>query len=100
MRALVIPDEIIAFVDKLHELGPAAEGIQRAIFSVVAANELVTLKVIDGRCASGFAAGLPSHLIWDKTRFYDLMWNALGGLIESQNRIEALFKQQARPSTS
>lgn len=86
VAALTIPAEILKHVAVLHDLGEAAAGLQRAIFNIGAAGEI---------------SFVPPHedylLVTDKTRFYDLLWDALVGLTESQERIEALFPHSIRP---
>lgn len=99
MKALDVPVEIISCIEKLHELGPAAHGLQCAVFNVVAARELVTKQVVPSRPNSGFIYNLPTNVIFDKAQFYDLMWGASKGLTDSQNRIEALFAKENRPAS-
>ncbi|MDX3932670.1 MAG: hypothetical protein QHC77_12120 [Stenotrophomonas sp.] len=84
--ALGIPSEIAEMTSSLHELGPAAEGIQKALFSMAAARELVIFVPDD------------EHLIiTNKTLFYDLLWDALMGAARSQNTIESFFRHNSRP---
>lgn len=88
---LDIPAELTEEVENLHLLGPAARGVQMAIFSVTKAKTLVTTH--DFRTQSKmFGNGMRAEKVtFDKRQFYDLMWGALSGLTESENRIYAFF---------
>ncbi|RRU23599.1 hypothetical protein EGJ34_02855 [Stenotrophomonas sp. 278] len=94
--ALTVPGEILEEVGRLHELGDAAEGIQRAIYNLARANELLTYEQVTRQMVGYIRVG-PEQVIFDKSSFYDLMWDALRGLSQSQSRIEGYFEHSRRP---
>ncbi|MCI1053758.1 hypothetical protein MOQ19_09570 [Stenotrophomonas maltophilia] len=89
--ALEIPAIISARIDELHALGPAASGIQRAVFNVVAAAEFVVEEDFVRFDGMGTELESTENVIFDKARFYELMWDALRGLTDSQNKIEGML---------
>lgn len=96
--AIEIPPEISAETHRLHELGPAASGLQRAIFNIGAAREMINyVPVIRPINDGGDCVDDVEHTVYDMIKFYDLLWDALQGLTESQNRIEAFFRHGTRP---
>ncbi|WP_155760482.1 hypothetical protein [Stenotrophomonas maltophilia] len=95
--ALEVPAAIESEVNRLHELGPAAEGLQRAVYNIARAKELVTITYVKGPSSSFGSITQKKPVIFDKAEFYDLMWDALKGLTASQNKIEEFFDHGARP---
>ncbi|MBH1636363.1 hypothetical protein I5U65_14750 [Stenotrophomonas maltophilia] len=95
--ALDVPEAVSKRIHELHDLGPAAEGLQQAVFNVTAARDLMVVRRIDRATAGGNKISFPEHVIYDKRQFYDLMWGALQGLTDCQNRIESAFTHRARP---
>jgi len=95
--ALVIPEEISARIDELHDLGNASNGLQRAVFNVLSAKELLAVEDIPRLDDYGDLTPFSTFVITDKARFYDLMWDALLGIADSQAKIEALFPHSTRP---
>lgn len=98
--ALDIPREMKERLANLHQLGPAAEGIQIAVYNINRAAQLLTtkeVKINDGLFARG---PIIKTITFDKSHFYDLMWGALQGLLASQRHIDALFESGPRPRDS
>ncbi|WP_423169700.1 hypothetical protein [Stenotrophomonas maltophilia] len=98
--ALEVPEEISDRIDELHVLGPAAEGVQRAVFNVISAGELVVFEDVPRENAFGSMSDHREPVIQDKTKFYDLLWDALGGLTISQVKIEEMFPHAKRAPLS
>jgi hypothetical protein len=98
--ALDVPTEISSRIDELHALGSAAEGVQRAIFNVVSASEFVTEESVARNNGRGGLSAYPERVVFNKTKFYDLMWDALRGLTDAQNKIEAMFSHDVRRPSS
>lgn len=89
--ALNIPPAITAVISRIHELGPAAEGLQRAIYNVTRARELM---IVTGATVEHLQSGplYKSRMAtYSKSKFYGLLWDTLAALTTSQNRIEAFF---------
>lgn len=82
--ALQIPKALISSLATLHELGPAAAGILRAIHCVQSAKELTT---------KGSSGG---PVIYDMELFYDHLWDATKGVTNSLNAIDAFFPRRKR----
>ena len=95
LGSLEVPEHIVARIHELHELGAAAAGLQRAIFNVTSALELVGYANVFRRDAIGKEIEVTVKAIHEKDRFYDLLWDALMGLNESQTRIEGIFRFEA-----
>lgn len=83
--ALRIPDDLLANVSTLHELGPAASGVLRAIHCVQSADRLTTWPPTGGR-----------KVVFDKKQFYDHLWDATGGVASCLNAIDAFFPRRGR----
>ncbi|QNH11194.1 hypothetical protein [Xanthomonas sp. SI] len=99
--ALAIPEGIIREVGRLHELAGAAEGIQRAIYNIESARELLTQKefVLHENALFGDTVEYRT-LVFDKKEFYDLLWDALSGITSALNQIESFFKHGSRLAAS
>ncbi|WP_267122929.1 hypothetical protein [Xanthomonas sacchari] len=96
-KALEIPLEMKEKLASLHQLGPAAEGIQTAVYNIVRATQFLTTKEVR-RETEIFGWTIDHRTItFDKKRFYDLMWGALQGMTASQAHIDALFEYGPRP---
>ncbi|MBN7848353.1 hypothetical protein J0L38_00975 [Stenotrophomonas maltophilia] len=91
-NALDIPAAITAVVTRIHELGPAAEGVQRAIYCITRARALVT-------SANTYSRGVATvrTVAIDKVEFYQLLWDAKKGLNRSEALIRALFATSRDP---
>lgn len=88
---LDVPTEITDEVENLHLLGPAARGLQLAIFSVTKAKTLVTTDSFPIKSELFGNATTKRTVTFDKKQFYDLMWEAQVGVTQSENRIYSFF---------
>ncbi|HDX0835773.1 TPA: hypothetical protein RNS87_000132 [Stenotrophomonas maltophilia] len=96
LAALDIPHEIHASITDIHQLGPAAKGLQQAIYGVIAAKKLIGTKSFS-TLNQYVRTSTVNNYIEDKKAFYNLMFGVLNGLTDSQGAIEAMFPVNARP---
>lgn len=96
LNALEIPPAISASIAEIHHLGSAANGLQQAIYGVIAAKKLIERKSFT-EFKPYLRTSTVDNFIRDKKAFYDLMFGVLEGLNSSQTKIEAKFPVGARP---
>jgi len=93
LEALDMPTVLTGHSHELHLLGQAANGVQRAVFNVQYAGDLVAEVELSEEASNGITVYKTEKVIYEKTNFYELMWDALRALTDSQNRIEAMFRK-------
>jgi len=97
LEALEMPAVLTARSHELYLLGQAANGVQRAVFNVQYAGDLVVEIELSEDSSNGITIYKTEKIIYDKTNFYELISDALRGLTDSQNKIEAMFSKSPKP---
>ncbi|HEL3784046.1 TPA: hypothetical protein UM046_004323 [Stenotrophomonas maltophilia] len=92
-QALEIPPVITSVISRLHELGPAAEGLQIAVYNVMRARELLSIYTFTERNELFGETVTSRRVTYEKGKFYHRLGTALHGLHRSQANIEAFFPQ-------
>ncbi|HZF97351.1 MAG TPA: hypothetical protein VEY92_03740 [Pseudoxanthomonas sp.] len=83
LKALKIPPRLHAMAYRLHDLGQAGEAGQRCLYHVRRAREYTTT-LEDG-----------TKVAFDRTEFYDHLWEALKAAVVVLNAIDDMFRAKA-----